>query len=101
MSTSENDNGAVESESKPLNDYVTSLVKEKYSLDASIHFNSIKLIDQGLYYRYFGPRSFGTQYVAVHAACARPAGCHADRQSNDTFRTLSFTELSDSLNCTK
>lgn len=83
MSTSENDNGAVESESKPLNDYVTSLVKEKYSLDASIHLNSIKLIDQGLYYRYSGPRSFGTQYVqlslAVHGVCV--------------YRVVRFTKL--------
>lgn len=42
----DNANGEMSSESKP-NEYVSALVKEKYSLDASSHINTMKLIDDG------------------------------------------------------
>lgn len=42
----DNANGDVSSETKP-NEYVASLVKEKYALDASTHQNTMKLIDDG------------------------------------------------------
>lgn len=42
----DNANGDATTESKP-NEYVASLVKEKYALDASTHLNTMKLIDDG------------------------------------------------------
>lgn len=42
----ENANGEMSSESKP-SEYVSALVKEKYTLDASTHLNTMKLIDEG------------------------------------------------------
>lgn len=48
MSSNENDNnGAVESEPKPTNEYAAALVKEKYQLDTATHPNAMKLLDEG------------------------------------------------------
>lgn len=44
----ESSNGEVAVESKP-NEYVSTLVKEKYALDSESHPNAMKLIDNGKY----------------------------------------------------
>lgn len=45
----ENSNGEVKTEVKP-NEYVSALVKEKYTLDTSIHPTLMKLVDDGWFY---------------------------------------------------